>query len=822
MGDQQAIKAQRAFQEAQALERQGRLAEARILCRRALRLQPRYFEALNLAGIIAANSSDPEQALEFFTLAVAQKPASVFAHNNQGNALKALKRYEAAIASYDRALVLDPACALAHNNRGNALCDLGQHAAAVACYDRALALDRSNPTFHYNRGGALLALQQHLDAVRSFDEALTLRTDAPTVHNNRALALLALTDYRAALAGFERAIALAPDYAEAHHNRGLALMSLQNPAAALGSFERALALKADYAEAWYCRGNAQSALGRHEPALESYARAITLDPQHADALNNSGNCLYELMRYAEALACYDRSLASRPDRAEVHTNRGNTLRDLGRFVEAVASYDAALALEPRLKFIPGARLISRMHVCDWRGLESSQEQLVAGLERDEPVTEPFTALALLDSPPLQKQAARTWVREKCPASRELPPLTAHADHDRIRIGYFSQDFRNHPVAVLAAELFELHDRARFEITAFSFAPASEDEMQRRLRPAFDRFLDLCGTPDREVALLARELEIDIAIDLAGFTTNSRMGVLAMRAAPLQVGWLGYLGTTAADYIDYLIADPVIIPPHSQQHYTEKIIYLPSYQPNDSRRPIAERIFSREELGLPPAGFVFCCFNTSYKISPQTFAGWMRILAEVPASVLWLLGGTGTQENLRAEAQRRGVDPARLVFGGRLPFAEYLARFRAADLFLDTLPYNAGTTASDALWAGIPVLTCMGQAFAARVAGSLLTALELPELITTSPAHYEQRAIELARDSSRLEALRQKLLANRLTTRLFDTPAVVRSLETAYLEIHRRHQAGLPPDHLHLGFPPAPQLQPAQTLESGNELLRRSM
>jgi len=597
-------------------------------------------------------------------------------------------------------------------------------------------------------------------------------------------------------------------------------MALQEPAA-LGSFERALSLKAGYAEAWYCRGNALSALGRHEPALESYARAIALNPQHAEALNNSGNCLYELMRHAEALACFDRSLALRGDRPEVLANRGNTLRDLGRFEEAAADYEAALNLEPHLKFIPGLRLISRMHVCDWRGFESERNQLAAGIDRDEAVTDPFTALALLDSPPLQRQAARLWVREKCPANHELPVLAAHTGHERIRIGYFSQDFRNHPVAVLTAELFELHDRSRFELTAFSFAPASQDEMQQRLRPAFDRFLDLSDTPDRDVALLARRLEIDIAIDLAGFTSNSRIAVLARRAAPLQVSWLGYLGTMAAEYIDYLIADPVIIPPHTRAHYSEKIIYLPSYQPNDSQRRIAERIFSREELGLPAAGLVFCCFNTSYKISPEIFAGWMRILGEVPGSVLWLLGGTGsTEANLRAAAQRHGVEAARLVFGGRLPFPEYLARFRAADLFLDTLPYNAGTTASDALWAGLPVLTCMGTAFAARVAGSLLTALELPELITTSPAEYEQAAIELARDPPRLEALRQKLLANRLSTRLFDTRSVVRSLEAACQEIYRRQQAGLPADDIRIGPQETPQR--VQTFESGNEALRRLM
>jgi predicted O-linked N-acetylglucosamine transferase (SPINDLY family) len=820
MGDQQLAKARRALEQAQALERQGRLPEALILCRRALRLQPRHFESLNLAGILAANCNDPQQALEFFTLAQTARPGSALAHNNLGNALQALRRFEEAVASYDRALALDAACALAHNNRGNALCELKQYAAAIRSYDRALALDARNANFHYNRGNALLALGQHAAAVGCFEQALALREDLPNAHNNRGLALLALKEYRAALAGFERALAFAPGFVEGHYNRGLALMGIGDQAAAIGSFDRALALRSGYADAWYCRGNGLSELGRYEDALESYGHAIALDPGHADAHNNRGNALNALLHYAEALPCFERSIELRPGQAEVHSNRSNVLRDLGRHEEAAAGYATALSLQPGLKFVRGARLMSLMQVGDWRELESERQAVAAALESDEPVTEPFTALALLDSPRLQREAARIWVREKCPPNDALPPIAACGPHEKIRIGYFSQDFRNHPVAVLTAELFELHDRSRFELTAFSFAPASDDGLQQRLRGAFDRFLPLARTPDREVAQLARNLEIDIAIDLAGFTTNNRVAVLAMRAAPLQVGWLGYLGTTAAPYIDYLIADPIIIPPQTQPYYSEKIVYLPSYQPNDSQRRIADRIFSREELGLPAEGFVFCCFNASYKISPETFAGWMRVLGQVPRSVLWLLGGGSTQANLRAEAQRCGIHPDRLVFGGRLPFAEYLARFRAADLFLDTLPYNAGTTASDALWAGLPVLTCMGEAFAARVAGSLLTALELPELITTSPAQYERTAIELARDPASLGALREKLRTNRLTTQLFDTPTLVRHLESAYTAMYRRHRAGLAPDHIRIGPAPAPQT--AQTFESGNEALRRLM
>jgi predicted O-linked N-acetylglucosamine transferase (SPINDLY family) len=359
-------------------------------------------------------------------------------------------------------------------------------------------------------------------------------------------------------------------------------------------------------------------------------------------------------------------------------------------------------------------------------------------------------------------------------------------HDKIRLGYYSADFHSHATAYLAAELFERHDRERFEVVAFSFGPSRpEDPMQRRLRGAFDEFLEVDRLSDAEVVRLSREREIDIAVDLKGFTQNERHRIFAYRAAPVQVNYLGYPGTLGAPYMDYLVADPILIPEMSREHYAEKIAYLPhSYQPNDRHRPIAERVFTRAELGLPEAGFVFCCFNNAYKITPETFDSWMRILQRVEGSVLWLLAGS---ENLRREAQARGVSGRRLVFAGRMDLPEHLARLRLADLFLDTLPYNAHTTASDALWAGLPVLTCLGESFAGRVAASLLNAVGLPELITHSREQYEA----LACDPRRLGELRARLAENRSRAPLFDTALFTRHLEDAYLQMYRREQ----PEHL---------------------------
>lgn len=783
---------------ARACYREGRLDEARLLCRQALRAQPRNFDALTLLGILAAQADDPQQALELFRKAVLANPRSAVAYNNQANALRDLKAPEAAVASLDKAIALDPQYAQAYNNRGNALRDLRQHQAALASYDQAIALDPSCADACSNRGHVLCDLRRFEAAIDDYARAIALNPRLATAYNGRGSALRALGRYEAACADFDSAIALKPDYAQAHNNRGLALSDLKRHEAAIASYGNAIALMPEYADAHYNKGNALAGLERYEAAIASYDRAIAFDANSAQSHNNRGNALRELQNHPAAVASYERAITIQPDYADAHYNLGNVLRELQNHAASVASYARAVALKPDFKFVDGMRRNGRMHLCDWDDFEPDVTRLAARIERDEPASDPFSVLALLDSAALQMQAARAWAREMCPPSAQLPAIPQRAGHDRIRVGYFSADFRNHPLAALTAELFETHDRTRFELTAFSFGPDTRDEMRLRIEKAFERFLDVKDKSYRDIVQLARSLEIDIAVDLGGFTQGARPRIFAMRAAPLQLSYLGYLGTMSVEYMDYLIADATIVPPASRKHYCEKIVYLPSYQANDSSRPIAPKRFTREELGLPPAGFVFCCFNTSYKITPAAFTRWMRILARVPDSVLLLLGDGGTVEsNLRKEALRRGIDAGRLVFGARLPMPEYLARYRAADLFLDTLPYNAGTTASDALWAGLPVLTCMGEAFASRVAASLLQSIELAELITSTEEEYENLAVELATDLRRLADIRGRLEANRLTTSLFDTRSFTRHLEAAYSKIHARHQAGLPPGHMHV-------------------------
>jgi predicted O-linked N-acetylglucosamine transferase (SPINDLY family) len=456
-----------------------------------------------------------------------------------------------------------------------------------------------------------------------------------------------------------------------------------------------------------------------------------------------------------------------------------------------------MALNAALPGLHGIRLDAKTQICDWKDLQTERAQLGDKLRGGQAASPPFTFLALSGSAQQQRAAAEIWGQAICPLNPALPSLPIRSPGGKIRVGYFSADFNDHPVMHLAAGMLEKHDRAQFELTAFSFGPESQDLMKPRLMAAFDRFIDVRGHSDQEVALLARKLKIDIAVDLTGFTHNCRPGILALRAAPLQVSYLGYPGTMGVEYMDYLIADRTLIPEASQRHYAEKIIYLPhSYQVNDSTRCIADTEISRQDLQLPPSGFVFCCFNNNFKINPETFDVWMRILKRVDGSVLWLLcENPSAIGNLRREAERRGVNHERLVFAGRVRMAEHLARHRVADLVLDTLPYNAHTTASDALWAGVPVLTCIGEAFASRVAASLLKAMDVPELVTSTWTEYEDLAIELAHDSQRLRQLRQRLAKGRISAPLFNTSLSTRHIEAAYRMIFERYQAQLRPEHI---------------------------
>ena len=667
-------------------------------------------------------------------------------------------------------------------------------AAAVELINRAIKIDSNNADAHSNIGNALLDLKRPEAALASYDRALQLRPGYAEALLNRGNALRGLKRPEEALASYDRALALKLDYHEAFYNRGNALQDLKRHEEALASYDRALALRPHHLNATINRGNALLDLKRPEEALAGYDRALQLRPDHAEALYNRGDALRDLKRPEEALASYDRALALKPDYHDALYNRGNPLRDLKRHEDAVRSYARLLELAPDYSFAKGELLHAKMLCCDWKGLTGLAESIENDIRVGKKSAEPFGYQAISNSARDLRLCAEIFAAEKFPRSQIKLWDGERYNNTKIRIGYLSGEFRHQATSILMTGLFELHDKNRFELFAFDNGWDDASEIRGRINRAFDEIVDITHLGDLEAAATIKHRKIDILVNLNGYFGRARQGIFSHKPCPIQVNYLGFPGTIGADYMDYILADSHVIPPEHEACYTEKVVYLPdTYQANDSRRGIAERTPTRTEVKLPDTGFVFCCFNNNYKITPDIFDRWMRLLNQVPGSVLWLLeDNVVASRNLRREAEQRGVAPERLVFAAMMKLDEHLARHRLAGLFLDTLPYNAHTTGSDALWAGLPLLTCQGTTFPGRVAASLLNAVGLPELITYSLEEYEALALKLATHPALLADLRARLARNRTTHPLFDTDRFRRHMESAYLTMWERVQRGEPP------------------------------
>lgn len=626
---------------------------------------------------------------------------------------------------------------------------------------------------------------------------IDLYPSQPDLHNIAGAAYAGTGQFEQAIEAYDRAIALKSDYDEVYANRATALIGLKRHAEALASCDRAIRLASENAQAHSNRGIALKALDRLDEALASHDRAARLSPGSAEIHYNRGNTLLNLKRSEEAVTAYDKAIALRPAYAFALANRGHALRDLERLDLALDSYGRAIALKPDYQEPLSQLIYLRARTCHW---QDTPDPAGVGLAGD--TISPYALVVLDDDPQRNLVRARRYVAEKF-ATLVPTPSTPATHEGPIRIGYFSADFRDHAVMYQLARMFELHDRARFSVHAFSYGEPRKSTMRTRLERAFDAFHDVSAMESRDIAALARREGINIAVDLMGYTTNARPDILALRPAPVQISYIGYPGTMGAPFIDYLIADPILIPDAQRQHYAEKIIYLPEvYQANDDTREIAERVLTRAELGLPEKGFVFCCFNNSFKIGPAEFDIWMRLLRRIEGSVLWLFeGNRWVKNNLRGEATKRGIDPDRLIFASHMSHGDHLARLRHADIFLDCFSCNAHATASDALWAGVPVITAPGQSFTARVGASLAQAIGLPELIAATSVEYERIALELASDPARLAALRKRLAQNRNTAPLFDSARFTRHIETAFEMAWDRAIKGEKPDHMAVGALP---------------------
>jgi len=775
-------------------------------------------ENLGLAHLVLRNYATAELR---FRDALMQGASHGPLYIGLGIALSSQGKLADAVTALREAAARSPDIPDAHLNLGNTLAERGEMDEAQACYAKVLALQPNHPAAHFNLGNLHRLAGRLEEAAASYRRTLEITPRDPDALNNLGLVYERQRRPDEATACFRQALALNPDHIQALSNLGNVLRELGLLEEAAASCERALALRPDFLDALVNLGNVRATQSRPNDAQALYERALRIDSRNADVLRNLGALLRAQGRMKEALACFRKGLAANPGQAELYNDLGTALRDSGEFEpaiaayqkaiaidpqhvhahynlaeilkvrgrldEAIALYERALALKPEYSAALSGLVYSRQHVCDWNGIDTLWERLRSdGIGKPDSNVSPFSLLYMPFSAAEQLACSQEWARSnlrplmaaRSGLGMDASPRTPHA---RLRIGYLSWDFHQHATSYLVAELFELHDRNRFEAFAYSYGPDDGSTIRARIRNGCEHFSDVAGESFIEIAQRIRGDGIDILVDLKGYTMGSRPQILALRPAPVQVNWLGFPGSMGTECVDYILGDAFIIPEGAERHYAEKVVRLSDcYQVNDRKREISAVTPSRGDCGLPADGVVFCSFNQTSKILPDVFASWMRILNAVPGSVLWLLEtNRWASANLRRAAVDHGVPSQRLVFASPQPLPEHLARYRLADLLLDTYPYTSHTTASDALWAGCPLVTRTGETFASRVAGSILVNAGMRELVTDNPADYERKVLELATSPGRLQDIRRRLQETRDTCPLFDTPRFVRNLEAVY-------------------------------------------
>jgi predicted O-linked N-acetylglucosamine transferase (SPINDLY family) len=734
-------------------QQEGRVDNALALYSKLLEVQQQNWRLLFFVGSAQLQQKKFNEAIKFIRKSISINPNAEQSHNNLGLVYLELKQWDKALINFTRALEISPNYVTAHINTAVAYKNLKKWNEALASYEKVIAIKPDSVDARFAIGNILKELRQWDEALVHYDKALAFNPDISAIYINYGNILVEKRKWNEALAKYDKAIAIKPDSAEAH----------------------------------FAIGNILKELRRWDDALVHYDKALAIKPDISAIYINYGNILVEKRKWNEALAKYDKAIAIKPDFYSAHFLRGNLLKKFKRWDQALISYEKALTINPDYNYGLGTIINSKMQICDWMNFDEKVTLLEEKILNKQKVITPFTALSIIDSPKIHKAAAEIFFKDRYAGSDDNY-IFSKSRREKIRVGYFSADFFNHATMHLMAEVFEYHDRTNFEFIAFSFSPINDDEWQARARKSFNQFIDCHAKTDDEIVSISRSLEIDIAVDLKGYTTDSRTAIFAQRAAPIQVNYLGYPGTMGSKTFDYIIADEIIIPKKNQQNYVEKIAYLPNcYQPNCQNRAVIKKFTGRKSLGLPDSGIVFASFNNNYKITPSLFGSWMRILNFTHGSVLWLLVTNPIAKvNLLQEAEKYGVNSDRLIFASQLPIGEHLDRIQYSDLMLDTFPYGAHTTCSDALRMCVPVITLLGESFASRVAASLLTEIGLSNLITYSQSSYEEISIDLANNPKKLLAIREKLKESKRSSTLFDSALFAKNLELIYKRMHHAY------------------------------------
>jgi predicted O-linked N-acetylglucosamine transferase (SPINDLY family) len=833
------------------------LAKALELYLCILKEEPNHFQTLNLVGLLYQEQGQDRLALEKFKNALMFERNYFLTYYSAATSCLKLAEHQLAVHYLNASIVLNPQEHQAYINKGTALHKLGDLQGSLLSYKRSICIKGDFAPAHFNLACLLRDMKDEKSqskCLKAFEKSIELSPQHYPAYINLANELSAKKDYEEAILLLSRSISIEPALSDAYFNKGTVQFLGAMYELSKESLTCAVLLNPGSYGGWNNLGNACKELSQFNSANKSYKYALELanNSERLETLYNLGVVQHQLGFYEDAKQNYDQALEIDASFIKALNGRALTLRQLKHYKLAIEDFKHLISIDPNYEYALGNLIHTQMHAGDWsswsdesdhsNGSNASKasslndltkinskrylfenepfkktgflvDQMIALIEQSKNISHPFPVLALIDSPLLHLKSSVLWVQDKHPKpigveecskpllNPRIGPLITEDLNKRIRIAYLSADFHNHATAFLIAELFELHAKDKFEVFAISFGPHTEDDMQKRIKSAVEHFIDVKDIGDKEIADLCKAKGIDIAIDLKGFTLDSKFNIFVHRCAPIQVSYLGYPGTSGSECMDYLIADKVCIPPEYEACYSEKIIYLPdSYQINDTKRLIKPCKKTKLDHGLPMHSFVFCCFNSTYKITPSVFTIWMDLLKKVGSSVLWLLeDDLQIAENLKLEALKRGVDPQRLIFANRLPLSEHLGRHIHADLFLDTLPYNAHTTASDALWAGLPVLTQIGKGFAARVCASLLSALGLAEMITQNDEDYMQLAIHLATHRDELDAIRHKLNLAKAKAPLFKSAEFTKYLEKAFEEIFKRHKLALPKESIHIQF-----------------------
>ena len=724
-------------------------------------------------------------------------PKAFIVWNINGVANKALGRLNNAFTAFKKTISLNSNFPEVYINLGALFKRQGKFEEAMNSYKKALLIRPNYAEVFFNMAIIYKAQDNFAEAIKCYEKALSIKPDYADAYINLGIIMKEKNQFENALQNFKKVLSLNPNNIEAIYNIGLLKKENGDFEGALEKYKKVLSLKPDYAEAYNNIGNIFKENGDYESAINYYNQALTIKPNFFLALINLGAVLKKIGKHDKAIKVFQKVMSFKPNSSLAAYNIGNIYKEKGERKSAINFFERAILLKDDLNFIEFIRskkLHEQAHICDWEGIENDRN-FISTLGTNKQSIVPFTLFSLEDSPESHKKRSEIYAKNRFSQAPLLFEPKVNKNQKRIRIGYFSSDFREHPVAYLLAKVIEKHNRDEFEIFGYSIHKSQNDVLQKKLSKSFDIYRDVSQMNDKEVALLARKDEIDIAIDLNGYTQNARTRIFAYRAAPVQINFLGFPGTMGANFIDYIIADQNLIPESSQKFFNEKPIYLPNtYMPTDNSRDISKKPFGRKQMGLPEDSFVFCCFNNNYKITSEEFDIWMNLLAKIENSVLWLRkSNEWSEDNFIKEAKKRDVDPSRLIFAGRMAMEEHLARHKLADLFLDTFNFNAHTTATEALWSGLPVVTKIGRGFAARVAASLLNAIDLPELITDTKQNYEELILELATNPPKLLKIRNKLLKNRLSKPLFNTELYTKHLENGYRIAYENHIQGKKPE-----------------------------